>query len=879
MSSGRFIFSLFYVVASPFTNLHVEPEYILILQTLVHIGQHSGAINVVRVFPAFKDELLYVSRAGSVTQPPDRYPLRVVTEDDNSLSMNPEMEDFSDTPEVDSQSSDTHSESDLRANSWTPKVTDQDVHQQSYFFVLPKGMLPNNEINLSEFKVKYFLLCKNRRNERDSSPHFAGVSGAVIKRPADFLERFSTMVLWGLRSLKNELQELSRRPDGHAEYARITSLLQSELDLPSYDQVQPLVYKMIAHLQGQGQQSQESMDWTPEGGDTVVPPRLSRHDVAVLPSYLDGSLSMQDHDVANLGLVRTCDLRGHEQWVCPSCYHLLNPSHRADYITEHIGDQGVYDIRKSSIEFRPQSTEDLQRLCLLDTTKVGRVADLTIDMNWDASPEDLQSIHALAKKLCFSNLTITSITTARSGHIATYTFLRLRNIERISRTLVRGMKNLNIIINEPSKASALFINLCYPPTIEDGLTVTIKEPSFVCTAEYYDGTVQLLELEANFFDAFKMLSKYPLNGNLQYITITNSFQALIEYTSFYPMLSFSSGIKQILRKNPDLPSFTLHWSAKDFHTAEVMIESIYDELSYGHEPYCQLSSYTLIDNTDDYLFATFNLPSNQDTKSIVANVTVRQHGRNLDSFLDRFGPFVRNLNANDKFGPDTISTLYGSIDRKGSAQLTNVTISLGTLDKQSAQRLQYMLTLSKTTLQQVVLVGSPPDSNVSEVVVDTLESLEVSQVVLLNDEWNMGAWITQVQESLPSSSTLTVLDQYEDLRRIVPGYDDTSLDWLKDRQAAHLSGANSQGSLKGAPATETPIQSELRSRPYAEAEYKAFRLLGNEHSTTKRVPIINNDLGQVVLEKDIAKRYGDFDHVESNGRLVPFLRDPLYPDQ
>ncbi|KAG0293762.1 hypothetical protein BGZ96_002345 [Linnemannia gamsii] len=283
-------------------------------------------------------------------------------------------------------------------------------------------------------------------------------------------------------------------------------------------------------------------------------------------------------------------------------------------------------------------------------------------------------------------------------------------------------------------------------------------------------------------------------------------------------------IKEIFHSNPYLPSLTLHRPVGKISSVEAAMEAICFKLPDAQVPYA-ISSYTLIDNTEDHLSATFNLSSNQDPKSIVANVTVRHHGRSLD----RFNPFVRNLNANDKLGPETIKTLYYSIVRKGT------------------------------------------------VVVDTLESLEVNQMVHFIDEWNKKAWITQMQESLPSSSTLIVLDQFKDLRRIVLGYDDASLGWLKDRQVAHLSGAVSQGSSKESPVNETTIQN-ARIKSYAEVEYKAFRLLGNEQSTTKHVPIINDDLGQVVLEKDIAKKYVKFDHVESSGRLTkyPDNRNEVY---
>ncbi|KAF9152263.1 hypothetical protein BG015_005543 [Linnemannia schmuckeri] len=180
-----------------------------------HVKRYSyRAVSFVRAMPAFTDEVLYVSKTGSVIQSLDSYPLKTVKEDDNSLSMDSETEN-----------SPTH---------WTPVPS-----PPSDFFALPKGVSPSDEIDLREIKLQYYVLCKNRRTRRDSAPHFAGIPGVDINRSVDFVERFSAMMLWSLQSLKTELRDL----------ATVWTVVK---------QIEPLMDKMIVCVQEL--QSQDNMD-------------------------------------------------------------------------------------------------------------------------------------------------------------------------------------------------------------------------------------------------------------------------------------------------------------------------------------------------------------------------------------------------------------------------------------------------------------------------------------------------------------------------------------------------------------------------------------------------------------------------------------------
>ncbi|KAG0280193.1 hypothetical protein BGZ95_010947 [Linnemannia exigua] len=191
--------------------------------------------------------------------------------------------------------------------------------------------------------------------------------------------------------------------------------------------------------------------------------------------------------------------------------------------------------------------------------------------------------------------------------------------------------------------------------------------------------------------------------------------------------------------------------------------------------------------------------------------------------------------------------------------------------------LQSVLLSSKATLRQLVLVGAPADDEVGNLILETLESIEPSQVILFEDYSIMDPWIGHVQDTLPDKSSVIVLDRIEDLRRIAPGHDDASLKWLKIRQddQRHFSSSPSKVSARSPKVDQEP----RRFRP--SREEKPFRVLDANKKTTavNAVPITNTSFGQVILESDIMEYYGTFDHIESNGHLVPYLTDRYYPQR
>lgn len=144
-----------------------------------------------RVYPAYPTVVLYVVKAGSVPQAPDMYPLEVIDGEDTSPFMDTGEEDFSSAQDLESSS---NQQAGHMTNISTSGPVDGDVQAFSCFFALPKGTLPHGKVDPSAVTFKMFSLCKNRRAEHNSTYHFAGVPGVDIKRPAEFLQRFSAMV-------------------------------------------------------------------------------------------------------------------------------------------------------------------------------------------------------------------------------------------------------------------------------------------------------------------------------------------------------------------------------------------------------------------------------------------------------------------------------------------------------------------------------------------------------------------------------------------------------------------------------------------------------------------------------------------------------------
>ncbi|KAG0247646.1 hypothetical protein BGZ95_008523, partial [Linnemannia exigua] len=163
--------------------------------------------------------------------------------------------------------------------------------------------------------------------------------------------------------------------------------------------------------------------------------------------------------------------------------------------------------------------------------------------------------------------------------------------------------------------------------------VSTKGPTSTYVADFHDGSIRMLEMETSQAEVSKMQSMGAFNSNLQSLTINEVDSTLTEEA----ISSKALAIKTILRDNPDLCLLTLNWPASEFLKAETMMESIFAEM----EANSSFSTYTLVDNTADRISATFTLPKSRDTKSIIANVTTRENGPGLESFLDNYGSFVQ----------------------------------------------------------------------------------------------------------------------------------------------------------------------------------------------------------------------------------------------
>ncbi|KAG0377515.1 hypothetical protein BGX24_005958 [Mortierella sp. AD032] len=822
------------------------------------------------------EETLYVSRAGDIVLQPERYVVSITGQDDYSYSMGDGLEDFSNTQNP--EPCRRPSNADLLANNWTYNVTQREARMQPLFLALPKGPLLNGDIDSSVTEFKMFLLCRNRRTGQDTVLHFADVPGIDVKRPAEFLDKYSSTLMWSLRIFKNSLRDLK---DGlqsnQEEHIRIAALLQKDLGLFYPDDVESTMDKMIDYLQEQ--LPENSMDWAAEGA-TPDRPTLSKHDVAALPSYLEPLPGQSLGDVGHQGLVFACDARGLEQWMCSSCYRLLYPFYDGAYIMNQIpGDLGEYDFLSGRLAFRPRDSTKLQELCRLDTTKVGRVNELTIDTDWDATTEDLQSIHDLAGKLGLPILTITITDTPSSdstlglSHHPSQTdapsVSQIDDITRTTRPLIERLRQLpNVSKRLLDSLHIIFMLPAVSPTGNADMSTKGFTSTYVAEFEFHIDGIRLLDMETSLAEASKLQS-----NSLKSIAIRDLEPALTKEESLTS--TTVPAIKKILRNNPSLSRLTLNWPVSDFLIAETMMETIFAEIASEQTSTFRLSKYTLVDNTDNHISVTFTLPNSRDTKSIIANITTRENGPDLERFLDYYGSFIQVLNINKGVEYTNAEALQDSTTRPRSSQLTNVMMPpLSDLYLETARILRNVLLSSKATLRQLILVGAPSDDEVVNLVLETLESIEPSQVVLFDDYSVMELWIGQVKDSLPDKSSVIVLDRIEELCRIAPGHDDASLEWLKTRQielrqSFPRPSKESTHSLKVSP-------DPRRFRP--SREEKPFRVLDANKNTTavNAVPITNTTFGQVIFESDIVEKYGTFDHIESNGHLVPYLMDPMY---
>lgn len=826
-------------------------------------------------FPAYPEEVLYVAKQCLIPRAPDINPIEVYDFDGMESFPDPSGQgDFSDLSFNDSNPyNSNYNTMHSMANRWSLNQLHRDVRLQPPFFVLPRGPLPSTgKTDPSAVQLTMFLLCVNHPTEHEPVPHFAGVPGVAVKRPAEFLRRFSATLLWGLQTLKDSLwiEEIGLG-DAQAKYAQITTLLQAELGLSSVDDVKPLVDKMIDYLQDLRQQ--DSKEQILHDQVTRSRPPLSTYDIAVLPSYLEKYPDTLQDDIVHRGLYHACDSQGRERLICRSCYQLLYPLHSAQYIMDHVGAYGDYDAQKGSITLRPQSSDDLQQLCLLDAAKVGCVTELIIDLSWDVSTEDMQSINVLAGRLGLTSLTIATTALAPSDSTSSPSSplaplfdessrSQMKNINQLSHALLQGLKHLCISSHVALDAPALLFELRRLPPPKNVLVVTVKEPSSRCLAGLYKGNIQLLDLGATLDNAKNITTTGYFAGHLQSITIT-VLESLRIASPHFVLSLLTDTITTILRKNPNLSLLTFYCDARDFRMMEAMMESIYSKMTSEQAPDSRLPIYTLIDNSDDHLVATFKLPNSRGNKAVVANFTTRKNGPGHDAFLDEYGLFIRTLNTNDKFGTSAIDALYHSIRRKRSSQLRNVTISVGDLDPKGAITVSKILKFSNATLTQLVLIGSSVDSQVSKTVAEVLKSLSSVQVVQFDDGSNMEQWIDQVQDSLPEDNSLTVLDRVDDLRKVAPGHDDTSLDWLRVRQARHFStGATSQdaSATSQPPRSSSPFEVQLGYQPTEEQQ--PLRALVNPKSTIDTTAPAKDEI------------HAREEVLGDESRLVPFKKVP-----
>ncbi|KAG0375740.1 hypothetical protein BGX24_008715, partial [Mortierella sp. AD032] len=470
------------------------------------------------------------------------------------------------------------------------------------FVVLPKDL--SSLTNSSDL---------NLHSEAETTAHFSGLQGLVTKRPAEVFKTYTRPQLWNLRTFSRSLQGLKAgSQEDQEEYLRVTALLQADLGLTSGNDVEPLVNKMIGFLQELLPQ-----DDLMRQEHAIEPPPMSREEAVAMSLCLEPLSDEPQTGASHHGMIRSCDSRGREERMCPSCYHRLYPLYDAEYIKNYIGDQG--DLGLSSLTL--SSTDSARATVALDSSRL---------------PLLLPS--------------------------AELTGTQLDHLKRLTQVFIGELTHTNVVSDEELDARGFLLDLQDLPPSSRIQVVTVNDPTSRYLAGLCEGKIHLLERESALADAPTAPFEDDLNGKLQSITITNADW----FSTDEGVLSMRDTVMTTVRTNPSLASLSLHCPAGKFLEAEEMIEILHAELASEQPRACRLATLTLVDNSEDHVSVTFSLPHSRTTKSIVANVIVRNHGPGLNSFLDNYGPFIRVLNGSDKFGSDLIQAHHDSISREGS---------------------------------------------------------------------------------------------------------------------------------------------------------------------------------------------------------------------
>ncbi|KAF9902835.1 hypothetical protein EC991_004494 [Linnemannia zychae] len=622
--------------------------------------------------------------------------------------------------------------------------------------------------------LKAYSICKNPRLGTETTPHFSGLPGVNIKKPAELIKKNARPLLLGAMDFLRFLQRLKGGSQKDLEeYLRTIMLLKADLDLLHAHEVEPLVVKMISHLR----------ELLPQGDaltqeHTVEPPPMSIEEVTSLSLLLGPKAEITQH-----GLIRARDSQGRENRVCPTCYHRLYPSYDADYVTNYIGADGWYDSQEGQMGLRPESSENLLRLCLLDIEKVGFVTEIFFDLTWDLTAEEQQLVSDFSNRLDLTILTISSLVAIPPRNVPD--LLPPLPIESPGAQLSRLAKammtdkltHLSVVSDSTLDARAVLLELQTLPQLNKVQAVTVSTPSSRYQAALCDGKIHLIERESDLTDT-SALSTTNLDGTLLSLTMNN----VDRFSSDEEKHSLRGDIKTLIRINPRLTTLSLHCPADKFREVQAMMWIILSELVFEQSPARHLATLTLVDNSDDRVSATFNLPFNQDPRSIVTNITAGNPGPGLNTMLYYFASSVQVLHISNKFGPADFQVLYDSFSRESECQLTVVTIVLSDLDVKCAEILLAILQLARATLRQVTLVGAPSDNQVSQMVITALSSLDLRRVILFADGSDMKQWICKAQESLPAQALIFALDHIEEFCTVMPGYDVASLQQIMTRQ-------------------------------------------------------------------------------------------------
>ncbi|KAF9106857.1 hypothetical protein BGX29_008274 [Mortierella sp. GBA35] len=263
---------------------------------------------------------------------------------------------------------------------------------------------------------KLFRMCVCGPNDSDEhfwAPHLLNEPRPDVENPSQFIDLFASVLLANAKLFLSSLPEPQESTSAassllptfsYADCHQVIEHIQEELDLSSVDVVEPLLEKVIEHLQQLLSPRRSVVPSEESFVSGYTPPErshLSQNDVALLLTYME--MHRPDTPSAYLNF----DMDGNDVWVCHSHYRVLDPTFRQNHIKRTIKYFGAYGASSGRIDACLRTPRDLAALCRIDFIKAGFITELNISSSWTLSPEELRKLVECAGRLDLTTLSMT----------------------------------------------------------------------------------------------------------------------------------------------------------------------------------------------------------------------------------------------------------------------------------------------------------------------------------------------------------------------------------------------------------------------------------------------------------------------------------------